>query len=428
MRSAAPLILKMSFKTPGKTNQGKNIGHLYYIANREGVEKNEEYSAVDIREDFEKTVDELVNSMEREESQSNNSEYLKYIDERPGSHGLFSENGPESIKHIHKILKEHEGIVWRGIISLHGDDADRLGFTNQKKWNEMLNCCIKDMTNQMGLKETNVQWAAAYHHEKGHPHVHFMLWEKEPQKTRGLVSEHTINNIKKDMVKEIFKDDRLLLFKEKTAMRDLIRDMSKEGVKDSVEVIREIAQLEEQKKLLHINKTHFAKPMYQEDQIELARQLKELANIMPGTGRVAFKYQSEEVKNKVMEITNSLLDKPQFSEFVRRYKDSTESITRHYSNNETEINKAIDNSMDDLKQRVAQIVLKGAVEGQSEKHLSNEDFNILSNSISNTVWKEVSKELEKEMRRTEAEANMRNKIVERKEMFKKKQQAREREI
>ncbi|MCE0553156.1 relaxase MobL [Bacillus thuringiensis] len=44
----------------------------------------------------------------------------------------------------------------------------------------------------MGITESNLKWIAAFHEEKGHPHVHLMMWEKETKRERGALSKGNI--------------------------------------------------------------------------------------------------------------------------------------------------------------------------------------------------------------------------------------------
>lgn len=93
---SAPFVMKLKFYAPTAANKDKNRNHLKYIARRQGVVKNREIS---------------------------NERYTQYIDERPGSHGLFRESGNADLKELQAELAAHKGIVWRGILSLWEDDA-----------------------------------------------------------------------------------------------------------------------------------------------------------------------------------------------------------------------------------------------------------------------------------------------------------------
>ena len=104
------VIFKMTFKHPNfKDSTAKNAAHVNYIATRSGVDKSVTES--DLNKELEKGIEKIP---------SDDEVYLKYIDERPRSHGLFGAEGIEDLDSIRKEISECESFVWRGIISLRG--------------------------------------------------------------------------------------------------------------------------------------------------------------------------------------------------------------------------------------------------------------------------------------------------------------------
>ena len=78
-----------------------------------------------------------------------NRNYLIYIGTRPGSHGLFGNIEEKKLADINALGKEMyeisgEKTVYKGIISLSGNDAKNLGYITKEKWEEYLNFVMPD--------------------------------------------------------------------------------------------------------------------------------------------------------------------------------------------------------------------------------------------------------------------------------------------
>ncbi|MGR4032793.1 conjugal transfer protein, partial [Bacillus sp. ZZQ-131] len=106
---------------------------------------------------------ETTKDFEELEEKPDAAHHTKYAGERPGSHGLFTQNSNEALvlKDVQKELREHDGVVWRMILSLKEEDALNLGFTEKKKWEDLLRSTVPDAAKKMGITESNLKWIAA---------------------------------------------------------------------------------------------------------------------------------------------------------------------------------------------------------------------------------------------------------------------------
>ena len=228
----------MSFYTPGARNRQKNAAHIGYIGKRTGVDLGIEL------EDAEKAVFEA----DREKGDTNTpgtaAGHVKYAHERPGSHGLFgaAEERPD-LAAIQKELQEHRGVVWRSILSLKEEDAKLLDFHTRKSWETALRAAVPEAAAKMGIGESNLRWVAAFHQEKGHPHVHLVMWEKNPKRTKGKLSDGERKDMRNVFMRQIYAEERTRLAQEKTAMRDLIRDLSKDDTDKAIALIADVRQV-----------------------------------------------------------------------------------------------------------------------------------------------------------------------------------------
>lgn len=355
------VIFKMKFEHPNlKSSASKNSSHVMYIATRPGADKSLTQS--DLEKELKKGVENL---------DSDNELYAKYIAERPNSHGLFGPDGIENPKEIQEIFENHDSFVWRGIISLKEIDAKEIGFIDKDKWQEMLRKKLPDIGEKMGIPYDNLKWVGAIHMEKGHPHAHVMIWEDVPKKHIGIISGKKIVDIRKLLTDEIFEGERMSLLSEKNIMRDVVNDLAEGDVSKASRIIKDVKDLSEELDLIvgNVGPVGVEPRLYSEQEIKISMMVKDLATIMPGKGRVALKFMPIDVKDKVGEIADYVLAQPGFQESLLKHLNAVEELTKIYTGKPDDIQKAKDNAYKDIRDRVSQTILKGAVESMKENWL-----------------------------------------------------------
>lgn len=390
-RFESPFIFKVKFYDQSKGNKAevnaqKNASHIEYIGTRPGVDKGEiSLSEQEIEGMFELTDKEFKDLYGQDRhSPDTAAGHVKYADERPGSHGLFDSTGnTPSMKQVQNELSNYKGVVWRMILSLKEEDALKLGYTERDKWEETLRAKVTDAAKAMGIKESNLRWVAAFHQEKGHPHVHLVVWEKEPERTKGLLSIGEKKDVKRAFMKEIYAGEKARLYQEKTAERDLIRDLAKGDAQKAVSIIKELKVMGkdielELRSVGHV-KTGIAPKLFSEDHKEIVKQITELSRVMPTRGRMAFKYMPEEVKVKSLEIADSMLGRISFQESLSKYFKAVEEMTALHTKNPELIEQARKNAYGELQQRIAQLVIQGA--GEVNKRYAFEVNPKLANKV-----------------------------------------------
>ena len=260
----ARLILKSPYLKPGgKKSPG---GYLKYIATREGVEMAEETSrhlpaTAEQQKQIAKLLKQYKDGKDSHEYQdyldkptrSNASAfinsvlelhgdtpqrdvYLRYIDERPGSNGLFTDEGiPIVLSKVQKEMNEHPGNIWTHIISLRREDAERLGYNNPDAWMHLLRSQRNMIAQQMKIAPENFRWYAAFHNADHHPHVHMMAYSIKP--TEPYLTEKGIATIKSNLAQEIFRQDLLQIYQKQTDLRDELRQESRDRINEIVDAI-----------------------------------------------------------------------------------------------------------------------------------------------------------------------------------------------
>lgn len=376
------VIFKLTFKHPNlKDTVSKNISHVKYISTRSGVDKT--ITEADLKNELEKGIE--VNS-------SDNKTYAKYINERPRSHGLFDKDGIADLKEVQNEIANVRGYVWRGIISLKEDDANKLGYISKEKWEDMLRKKLPDIAREMKIGISNLRWVAAVHMEKGHPHAHVMIWEKVPRRNIGVISNKAVNKIRKLLTDEIFEDERLQLLNEKNAMRDLIKDIAKGDISKTTLLLKDVkaSGLELKAYMEEMNHTGVSPKLYNKSEFEIADMIKKLGEKMPHKGRISLGFMPEDIKKEVRSIADYLLNQDVFSASLAKNLNAVEELTKLYTGKEQSIKVARDKAYMDIRDRVCQIILKGAAESQKQNlfyvdnELSQKAVNYIKN-LSNNI-------------------------------------------
>ena len=260
----ARLILKAPYYKPGhKTESGRSRGgYAEYIATREGVEI-------------------LRGGM------------LGYIGERQGSNGLFSDEGEKiNLSAIKREIDEHQGNVWGIIISLRRDDAERLGYNSAEQWINLLRSRRNDIAKEMNILPSNLRWYAAYHNKETNPHVHIMVWSKEPREP--YLSREGIHNLKQTFASDIFRQELTSIYKKQTEVRD---DLKGEYKSTIAKVVADIK-----------NGDHAVTP-------EIVMKMQLLSErLQKHKGKKVYGYLDKETKALVNEIVKILGNDPQLSE------------------------------------------------------------------------------------------------------------------
>lgn len=335
----SPFVIKTSFYLPSATNANRNSAHVKYIGTRPGVSM------------------ENTKGFAKLEEQPDAAHHAKYAGERPGSHGLFTQSSNEVLvlKNIQQELKEHDGVVWRIILSLREEDALNLGYTEKKKWEDLLRSTVPDAAKKMGITESNLKWIAAFHEEQGHPHVHLMLWEKDPIRKRGALSKGEHRDVKNVFMNEIYHEERQELNLIKTVERDFIREFALDNVIDAVKMLQELDEIDK-------TQIGISPRIHTHDIEKLQKALYELSAMLPEKGRMIYAFMPEEVKREVDQISYWLINRPQFKESTERYLSSVEGLTKLHTHDSQKIEQAKDKAMKDIQKRVSQVLLKGALE------------------------------------------------------------------
>ena len=169
--------------------------------------------------------------------------YAKYIALRPraerlGEHGLFGDDDAVDLAAVTDELDHYTGNVWTHIISLHREDAERLGYDHAEAWCTLLRTHRNDIAAAMKIPPEDFHWYAAFHDEGSHPHVHMMAWSAKPN--QAYLSKDGIRQIKSTLTNQIFCQELLHIYEQKSKSRDELVSEARKAMLELAKAMREM--------------------------------------------------------------------------------------------------------------------------------------------------------------------------------------------
>ena len=309
-------MARLIVKSPYIKSTGGASGYLRYIATRERVElipddrpptRKQEQLAAKLVKDFpdSKTLYEYEDYLTKPtkvnasafitlaleanwDAIHESEQYMKYIATRPraeriGAHGLFSDEETVSLEKAVEELENYTGNVWTHIISLKREDAARLGYDNAAAWRNLIRAHRNDIAAAMKIPPGDFRWYAAFHDEGEHPHIHMMAWSAKPG--QAYLSKEGIRQIKSKLTNDIFRNEMLHLYEQKSESRDELVRQARRAMLELVQTMRD---------------SMCDHPDAEQLVLELAAQL--------GTvkGKKSYGYLPKRLKNLVDEIVNEM--------------------------------------------------------------------------------------------------------------------------
>ena len=249
----------------------------------------------------------------------NRQNFVGYMAMRPGvekrgAHGLFNESDePIVLDRAANEIANHPGNVWSHVVSLRREDAIRLGYDNSERWRELVMRHIADIAEQTKIPLCNLKWYAAFHDTTHHPHIHLLVYSKNPK--QGFLTKQGIDKIRSVFANDIFHDDLQSIYMEQTIRRDELKMESKKYVEELLKKIRE-------------NNFHNAKL---ESLIFTLKKQLDSTN-----GKKVYGYLKPEVKTTVDEVFKILSQEKNISELYEKWCELERQKYKTYTQKEKE--------------------------------------------------------------------------------------------
>ena len=334
----ARLIVKGPYIQCGKQNAD---GYLRYIATRERVEiipddrpptRKQEQLITKLTKDF-PDVKELLEYedytvhptkanasslitlalVEHWKQVQQTDGYMQYIATRPraerlGDHGLLGDTDHVDLDAAMSELEHYTGNVWTHILSLHREDAERLGYNNAQAWRTLLRAHRNDIAAAMHIPPQDFRWYAAFHDEGHHPHVHMMAWSVKPGQAH--LDRDGIRQMKSRLTNDIFQQELLHVYEQKSVSRDeLVRETRKVMLELSRQMQETICEHSQAEQMIW----------------KLSQQLGEVK------GKKSYGYLPRPMKRQVDEIVNQLEQIPVVNECYQKWWELQCQVNAFYS-------------------------------------------------------------------------------------------------
>ena len=284
----------------------------------------------------------LLNAVIRQNEEAEKiGKLVSYMAERPGvvklgKHGLFSQtDDPIDLDKAAEEVANHEGYIWTHIVSLHREDAERLGYNNAEAWKSLVRRNVTTIAEAHKIPLSDLQWYAAFHDTGHHPHIHLMVFSKGQE---GYLSKQSIDSLRSSFGNDIFQQEQYHLFQLQTGLREDIKQKSEQKIRDL------IAQAEAKSAPSKDLQFLFVKLRKQLDQHK---------------GKKVYGYLPKEIKATVNEIVAHLATEPAIEELYKEWnKVNREKLSLYYENKDPTVPLVDNKEFRSIKNMIIRAVME----------------------------------------------------------------------
>ena len=378
----AKLITKFKYLKANARQSGG--GYAKYIATREGVDKiDESYKLAPSSVKQQKLIQKILKDFPDSKDSLEYEDYLKnptvcnasefitrtmednayevmqtktyadYIATRPraqrfDTHGLFTDDGVQvKLNEVSENLNQYGGNVWTVIVSLHREDAERLGFNTGERWRDMLRSQTSLISENFHIPMQNLKWYAAFHNESHHPHVHLMVYSAEEK--QAYLSKQGIMKLRSSFAKDIFAQDLLCVYEKQTEYRDELKVNSREAIAEIISII---------------NSGIYVNPELEEMLLTLADRLSKTS------GKKIYGYLKADVKAIIDSIVDEIADDERISVLYDLWYEQRENVIRTYTD---ELSERVPLSQNKEFKSIKNVVIQEAMNIVTDRTVIDED-------------------------------------------------------
>lgn len=256
--------------------------------------------------------------------------------------------------------------MYRSVISFRTESAMELGLNDFSAWQQYIEQHMVTLSAQNGIRTENLSWAAAFHNEKNHPHLHIVFWDRSQTIMKNFTHPEVPNRIRKQLIKDTFAykikafcEQRDLAKSGITEVTDQVVDLFETHMKSlSPKAFREFQQRfehEDEDSLLQLPKQHL---MDKQSINLLASRLMALRNYMPKTGRLAYKLLPPDAKKQVDDLVQDLLEAdPYLSQMTQDYVQAKLELAKLYTSDPEQLDKQRNRYQTEAEKRIANRIL-----------------------------------------------------------------------
>ncbi len=329
MTLTAPVVFRLRYVAGPRA--GRRGGcHARYIATREGVARGEASS------------DPLI--------------HARYLGERPGSTGLFGPepDSPPDLAAVQGVLRDRTW-HWQMVLSLREEDALALGLETSADWRDLTRRVLPQYASALGVPAGDLGWAAAMHHKAGHPHVHVLAWLRAgaAERSPGL-SRAELRAVRRIVARETYGPVRAQAVAAKTAERDYLLAAGRLNLRALRRAVLE-AQIERPVR-------DRLPPRFTRTELgDLERRVTSLRARLPAHGQIRLGYMPPAVRAEARSVADWILDRAALAPSLAAMEAAARELTGLYRTDPAAGDAAWRRAREDVRDRIAQGVLRAAV-------------------------------------------------------------------
>lgn len=314
--------------------------------------------------------------------------------EKLGSHGLFSQTDDKiDLDSVAEEVGQHKGIIWTHVISLHREDAERLGYNRAEAWRELVRRNVTELAEAQKIDISNLQWYGAFHNTTHHPHMHLLVYSRDAK--QGWLTKKGIDSLRSALGNDIFRLEQYKLFSMETDLRDRLKKESREEIEKLLTKIRDSCAPTSEVEMLFL---------------KLASQLKTCK------GRKQYGYLPKDVKDTVNKIVAELAKDDDIAKLNSEWnKVNREKLSLYHEN------KKLDVPLEDNPEfrSIKNIIVRSAALAMrimDAEPTQNYDVGSAMKSVVGALCKIISKSYDKKIARlnTQIDSKLRSKIEQKK--------------
>lgn len=266
---------------------------------------------------------------------------VTYMAERPGvvkleKHGLFSQtDDPIDLEKAAIEVQNHPGYIWTHVVSLHREDAERLGYNNADAWKSLVRRNVTTIAQAHKIPVSDLQWYAAFHNTSHHPHIHLMVYSKGQE---GYLSKQSIDSLRSCFGNDLFKQEQYHLFQLQTGLRQDIKEKSEQKIRDLVSQAEASPKPDAQIQFLLV---------------KLRKQLDK------HQGKKVYGYLPKPFKATVNEIVAVLSNEPAITELYKEWNEvNREKLPLYYENKDPTVPLVDNKEFRSIKNMIIKAVME----------------------------------------------------------------------
>ena len=315
--------------------------------------------------------------------------------EKLGSHGLFSQTDDKiDLDSVAEEVGQHRGIIWTHVISLHREDAERLGYNRAEAWRELVRRNVTELAEAQKIDISNLQWYGAFHNTAHHPHMHLLVYSKDAK--QGWLTKKGIDELRSALGNDIFRLEQYKLFTMETGLRDRLKKESREKIERLLAKIRDSYAPTSETEMLFL---------------KLVSQLKICK------GRKQYGYLPKDVKDTVNKIVAELAKDEGIARLNSEWnKVNREKLSLYHEKKKPDIPLEGNPEFRSIKNVIVRSAVL-AMRIMDAEHSQTYDVGSAMKSVVGALCKIISKSYDKKIARlnTQIDSKLRSKIEQKKE-------------